>query len=270
MFGAIVGDIIGSKFEFKNTSEKDFPLFSETSKFTDDTILTCATAEKLLFSTNYQDTYRRYSVIYANSGFGGGFKKWVASKNPVPYNSYGNGSAMRVSPVGWAFDKQEDVLEEAKRSAEVTHSHPEGIKGAQAIALAIFLARQGKSKKDITFEVGVECDYDFSLTVDAIPRKFDVSCQGTIPICFAVFNETDNFEDAIRTAISLGGDSDTNAAIVGSIAEAFYGEIPIAMVEEAKTRLPFLLRYITDYFYRRYNKDKHSIYFPEENTTEQT
>ena len=261
MIGAIVGDVIGSKYEFENTKEKDFPLFSEESRFTDDTVLTCATAEKLLFDTNYQDTYRRYAILYNNRGFGGGFKRWVASKNPVPYNSYGNGSAMRISPVGWAFDNKEDVLEEAKKSAEVTHSHPEGIKGAQAIALAIMLARKGKDKKDITFEVGTECDYDFSLKVADIPRKFDVSCQGTVPICFAVFNETESFEEAIRTAISLGGDSDTNAAIVGSIAEAYYGEVPLEMVKESMNRVPALIRHVMSLFYSRYNDSKSNIYF---------
>ncbi|GAG49180.1 unnamed protein product, partial [marine sediment metagenome] len=149
-------------------------------------------------------------------GFGGGFKKWVKCANPEPYNSYGNGSAMRVSPIGWAFDTQEEVLEEAKKSAEVTHNHPEGIKGAQAVALAILWARQGKSKQDIFLGIGASFEYDISVMVADIPRKFDVTCQGTIPICLAAFRETENFEDAIRTVVSLGGDADTNAAIVGS------------------------------------------------------
>lgn len=264
MLGTIVGDIIGSIYEGKRSEQKDFELFGERNRFTDDTILTCATAEKLLFDTNYQDTYRRYAILFQHRGYGGSFKKWVASKNPVPYNSYGNGSAMRVSPVGWVFNDRESVLEEAKKSAEITHNHPEGIKGAQAVALAILYARQGKSKTEIIANIGAELEYDFSLSVADMPKKFDVSCQGTIPICFAIFKDTDSFEDAIRTTIFVGGDSDTNAAIVGSIAEAFYGEIPLNMVQGALERLPSLIRYVTDCFYRRYNVSKHGIYFSEE------
>ena len=237
MLGAIVGDIVGSIYEFNNHRSKDFPLFQDRCEFTDDTILTIATADALLGDWDFAAKYRSYGARYPSS-YGGFFRKWIYDESQGPYNSFGNGSAMRVSPVAW-FEKHEHrVLELAKRSAEVTHNHPEGIKGAQATAMAILWARQGKSQTEIVRDIETMFGYDISTPIDEIREyyEFDVTCQGSVPEAIRCFLEADGFEDAIRNAISIGGDSDTLAAITGSIAEAKWG-VPEWIREEALGRL---------------------------------
>jgi ADP-ribosyl-[dinitrogen reductase] hydrolase len=194
----------------------------------------------LLHDRDYLAYVRRYAQAYPGRGYGGYFAQWIYIENPQPYNSFGNGSAMRVSPVGWAFDAVEDVLREAEASAAITHNHPEGIKGAQAVALAILRARRGASKDDIRQETSERFGYDLSPTLDEIRPgyRFDETCQVTVPPAITAFLESDDYEDAVRKSISLGGDADTLAAITGSIAEAFYGGVPAPIAEEIHRRLP--------------------------------
>lgn len=228
MLGAIAGDIIGSIYEWNNIRTTEFPLFSDDCRFTDDTVLTVAVAECLLTGSDYVDAFHSYFSRYPHAGFGGAFRHWAGEKSREPYNSYGNGSAMRVSPVGYAFDTLPDVLREAERSAAVTHNHPEGIKGAQAVASAIFMARNGSSKDEIRTFIERSFGYDLSPSLDDIRPlyRFDVSCQGSVPQAIRAFLESDGYEDAIRKAISLGGDSDTLACMAGGIAGAFFGGAP--------------------------------------------
>ncbi len=240
MYGAIIGDIIGSVYERKNIKTTKFELFKGNSVFTDDTVLTIAVADAILTHKSYTETLQEYGKKYPNAGYGGNFYRWIFSDNPQPYNSWGNGSAMRVSPVAYAFNSIEKVLKEAEKSAIVTHNHPEGVKGAQAVAAAIFMARTGKSKKQIKDYIQKTFNYDLERSIDEIRPvyKFDVSCQGSVPEAIIAFLESTDFESAIRLAISLGGDSDTIAAMSGSIAEAFYKKIPENIISEAKKRLP--------------------------------
>jgi len=228
MLGAIAGDIIGSIYEMVNVKTTDFPLFHEYCRFTDDTVLTVALADSLLHGTPYVDLLKRYYRAYPRAGYGGKFHEWAQSGDSRPYNSWGNGSAMRVSPVGFAFDTLEEVLDEAKRSAEVTHDHPEGIMGAQAVASAVFLARIGRDKDAVQAYVETAFGYDLGTPLDQIREtyEFDVSCQGSVPQAIRAFLESSDFEDAIRRAISIGGDSDTIACMAGGIAQAFYGGVP--------------------------------------------
>ncbi len=239
MFGAIVGDIIGSVYEVHPIKTTDFPLFSPHSRFTDDSVLTVAVADALLQGAAYADTFKAYFVRYPNAGYGKSFLSWATGSSSGPYNSWGNGSAMRVSPVGYACNSLESVLEEARRSAEVTHNHPEGIKGAQATACAVFLARTGQSKPFIKDYIETTFGYDLSQSLDAIrpSYRFDVSCQGTVPQAIMAFLEAEHYEDAIRKAISLGGDSDTLACIAGAIAEAYYGGVPAFMAAKVWNEL---------------------------------
>ena len=240
MLGAMIGDIIGSVYEWHNIKTTDFKLFKPENTFTDDTVLTAATAQALMTDGDYARAYQDFARRYAGRGYGGNFSRWIWSENPQPYNSWGNGSAMRISPVGFAFDSVDEVLAEARRSAEVTHNHPEGIKGAQATALAILLARQGLDKPAIRDEIAGRFGYELSRTLDMIRPGyvFDVSCQGSVPEAIIAFMESEDYEDAIRKAVSLGGDSDTIACITGGIAEAFYGRVPINIAEEGKRFLP--------------------------------
>ena len=228
MIGAIAGDIIGSVYEHNQIKTKDFPLFTSGCHFTDDTVLTVAVADAILSGQPYAGRMREIGRQYPNAGYGGSFVKWLHSDNPGPYNSWGNGSAMRVSPVGFAFSTQDEVLRQARYSAEETHNHPEGIKGAQATALAVFLARTKHDKETIRSRITMLFNYNLNRTVDSIRPfyAFDVSCQGTVPEAIIAFLDSDSYEDAIRNAISLGGDSDTLACITGGIAEAFYGRVP--------------------------------------------
>ncbi|MEZ4847599.1 MAG: ADP-ribosylglycohydrolase family protein [Bacteroidia bacterium] len=250
MLGAIIGDVIGSRFEKENIKSKTFELFTKDSRYTDDTVLTIATADKLINGGDYAQLYRKYAQKHPLAGFGGTFRKWMTGIIDGPYNSWGNGSAMRVSPVGYAFDTEEEVLEEAKISASVTHNHSEGIKGAQAVAMAIFVARKGQSKPEIKTYIEQTFQYDLSQTIEEIrpEYKFDVSCQGSVPQAIIAFLESTDFEDAIRTAISIGGDSDTIACISGAIAEAFYGGIPEELVEQTLARLPKSFKKIIEDF----------------------
>ena len=226
--GAFAGDIIGSAYEFDNVKSLDFALFPRGTYFTDDSVLTAATMDALLNGSGYTTAYQHFGRIYSHRGYGGHFKRWIYSDNPRPYNSWGNGSAMRVSPVGWYCNSIEEALAEAKKSAEVTHNHPEGIKGAQAVAAAVYLARTGKNKDAIKTFIVDTFGYDLNRTIDQIRPgyTFDVSCQGSVPEAIIAFLESVDFENAVRLAVSIGGDSDTIACINGGIAEAFYQTIP--------------------------------------------
>ncbi|HHX2522492.1 TPA: ADP-ribosylglycohydrolase family protein [Neisseria subflava] len=243
MLGAVIGDIAGSRFEFDNYRHTDFDIFSPNSDFTDDTICTVAIADWVLQGCNdnlasiLQGWCRTYP--YPKGAYGGRFSQWIEWKDPEPYNSWGNGSAMRVSAVGWAFATLEETLHFAEQSATVTHNHPEGIKGAQAVAAAIFWARTGMGKAQIKENITRQFGYDLSQSCDQIRPHyhFNESCQETVPQAITAFLESDDFEHAIRLAVSLGGDSDTLAAITGSIAEACYG-IPTSMREHALAILP--------------------------------
>jgi ADP-ribosylglycohydrolase len=224
IIGAIAGDIIGSPYEFNNVKSLEFAMFRKGTYFTDDSVLTMATMYALLKQTGYTKAYREFGRKYPHRGYGGNFKSWIYAGNPKPYNSWGNGSAMRVSPVGWYCGTIDDVLTEARKSAEVTHNHPEGIKGAQAVAAAVYLARTGKSKGEIKKFIADTFAYDLDRTIDEIRPgyDFDVSCQGSVPEAIIAFLESTDFANAVRLAVSLGGDSDTIACITGGIAEAFY------------------------------------------------
>ena len=254
MIGAIAGDIIGSVFEFSPIKTTEFPLFSADSTFTDDSILTIAVADCILNAKDYAHTIKEYGRSYPYGGYGGRFRDWLSSDSYEPYNSFGNGSAMRVSPVGFVFDSLEQTLGEAKKSAEVTHNHLEGIKGAQAVASAIFLARQGKSKEDIQGYVENTFKYDLSQKLDDIrpDYRFDETCQGSVPQSIIAFLESEDYEDAIRKSISLGGDSDTMACIAGGIAEAYYKVIPDYIVNTVREKLDRKLLDILDSFYLRF------------------
>lgn len=254
MLGAIAGDIIGSVYEGNNIKTKDFPLFSPHCRFTDDTVLTVAIADALLHDKDYAELLKQYYRRYPHAGYGMNFKIWGESSKSQPYNSWGNGSAMRVSPVGFVFNDLDLVLAQAKRSAEVTHNHPEGIKGAQATAAAIFLARNGCDKIAIASYLETTFAYDLSPTLDTIrPNyQFDISCQGSVPQAIIAFLESVDFEDAIRNAISLGGDSDTIAAIAGGIAHAFYGDIPQPIAQQTLMYLDQPLRVVTEKFMSKY------------------
>ncbi|MHB8766970.1 MAG: ADP-ribosylglycohydrolase family protein [Deferrisomatales bacterium] len=227
MIGAIAGDIIGSTYEFRPLKTTDFPLFAEGSTFTDDTVLTVATAVALLDGGDYAGHYRRWGLRYPDLGYGSMFRQWLRSEDLRPYGSYGNGSAMRVAPIGWAFDTLEEVLREAESSARATHDHPEGIKGAQAVAGSVFLARAGAGKDGIR-AFATSFGYDLGRTLDAIrpAYRFDETCQGSVPESLLCFLESEDFEGAVRNAVSLGGDADTMACIAGGIAEALYGGVP--------------------------------------------
>ena len=231
MIGAIAGDIIGSVYEWHNIKAKKFPLFSDHCFFTDDTVLTVALADTILTGISYADNLKTFYRWYPDSGYGSGFHLWAQSQTSEPYNSYGNGAAMRISPVGYAYNDLQTVLAKAAEFTGVTHNHPEGIKGGQATAAAIFLARTGKSKDAIKAYIEKTFEYDLSKNVDEIrpTYRFDVSSQGTVPQAIRAFIDSTDFEDAIRNAISLGGDSDTLACITGGIAQAFYGGVPASI-----------------------------------------
>lgn len=254
MLGAIAGDIIGSVHEGAGTKTRDFPLFTPASTFTDDTVLTVAVAEVLLEGGDFVDVFHDYFHRYPDAGFGGIFRQWAAAREREPYHSFGNGSAMRVSPVGFAAGSLDEALALAQRSAEVTHSHPEGIRGAQAVAAVIYLARGGAAKTEILSEVEARFGYDLSASLDDIrPRyRFDVTCRGSVPPAIIAFLEASGVEAAIRNAVSLGGDADTLACMAGGMAEAFYGGVPRALREEALARLDPDLRRVVEAFRARH------------------
>lgn len=259
MYGALLGDMIGAPYEFdRGNKSKEFPLFCENSRFTDDSVMTIAVAEALLDSRFLDDdsiraalikSMRKWGKKYPDAGYGRKFLCWLREKDPKPYGSCGNGSAMRVSAAGWLFDTLEETREKARLTAEVTHDHPEGIKGAEATSGAIFLARTGRSKEEIRDYIVQEFGYDLSRTCDQIRPSYyhNESCQKTVPEAITAFLEGTDFEDVIRTAVSLGGDCDTLTCIAGSIAEAFYG-VPAILKAECRRRLPEDMAYVLGRF----------------------
>ena len=266
MLGAIIGDIVGSIYEFDNIKTKEFPFFDERMEYTDDSILTIATADWLMNGGESGNYYLKYATDYPYpmGSYGTMFVQWVHRSNRgfmEPYNSCGNGSAMRIGPVGWAFTSEEQTLDAAKRSAECTHNHPEGIKGAQAVALCIYLARQGLSSSEIKSRIEADFGYDLSLSVDEIRPRYSWqgldgtisggTCQGSVPQAITCALEATDFEDAIRNAISISGDSDTIGCIAGSIAEALYG-IPADIREKGLLYLPDTLRSVVERFESKY------------------
>lgn len=258
MIGAIAGDIIGSVYEHRPIKTKDFPLFHPRCRFTDDTVLTVAIAHAILSGVSYRESVRKFGRTHPHAGYGGLFRRWLLSEDPQPYNSWGNGAAMRVSPIGLAFGSEREVLRQARHSAAITHNHPEGIKGAQATALAMFWGRTGRSKEEIREAIMERFGYDLTRTVDSIrPRySFDVSCQGTVPEAIVCFLDGTSYEDAVRNAVSLGGDSDTLACITGGIAEAFYGPVAETIRTRVQKLLPPDLWTIADTFCRQYPQHK--------------
>ena len=250
MIGAIAGDIIGSVYEHHNTKLMVFHLFSRWCTFTDDTVMTVAIADAVLSGGDYRTKLKEWYRLYPERGYGPGFRRWAAHNRVATRHSMGNGSAMRVSPIGFAFGTLEVVLEEAKKSAEPSHNHPEGIKGAQAVASAIFLARTGSGKAEIKEYVEGAFGYNLDTSIDEIrPRyRFDATCPGSVPQAITAFLESEGYEDAVRKAISLGGDSDTIACIAGGIAEAYYGGIPDHIKDLAMARLDSRIREIVTRF----------------------
>lgn len=260
MYGAILGDIIGSPFEFdRGDKTKDFKLFSRRSHFTDDSVMTLAVCEALLkvgqdvtvkeIEDAVISSMQSWGRRYPHAGYGGYFRRWLTARHPEPYNSYGNGSAMRVSAAGWLYDSLEKTRTVAKATANVTHNHPEGIKGAEATASAIFMARNGSSKEEIKKYIENEFHYDLNRTLNEIRPGYhmDETCQKTVPEAIIAFLEAKDFEDAIRNAVSLGGDTDTLGAITGSIAEAYYG-IPEWLITECRKRINKDMRIVLDDF----------------------
>ena len=227
MIGGIAGDIMGSVFEHIQVKRKDVTIIDQSSRFTDDTVLSIAVADAILSKRPYKDVILEYGLKYPNAGYGAGFHKWLYSTEHAPYNSYGNGSAMRVGPVGLLFTSQDMILSEAKKSAEVTHNHPRGILGAQAVAMAVHLAYTGKTKEEIRDTVKKMFGYDLTRTLQQIREdySFQMSCDKTVPEALTAFLESNSVEDAIRNSISLGGDSDTIATIAGVIAEAYFKHV---------------------------------------------
>lgn len=258
MLGAIAGDIIGSVYEWKNIKSKEFTLFLPQCFFTDDSVLTVALADSILTGTPYVDNLKKFYWLYPGAGYGGGFHRWAQSEESKPYNSFGNGAAMRISPAGHAFDTLEEVLEKARHFTGVTHNHPEGIRGGQATASAIFLARTGHTKMDIRRHIEESFGYNLRLHVDEIrpSYRFDETCQGTVPQAIRAFLDSTDFEDAIRTAVSLGGDTDTLACITGGIAEAFYGGVPEAIAAKVYGILDERLGGIAQAFMAKYSGGK--------------
>jgi ADP-ribosylglycohydrolase len=254
MVGAIIGDVIGSPYEYTSPKVKDFHFFEEGSTFTDDTVMTIATAYCILNKEPYDKIYRILGRKYPGAGYGSMFNFWLFSDTAEAYGSFGNGSAMRVSPVGYAYNTVESVLEEAKNTAIVSHNHEEGIKGAQATALTIFMARKGSSKEEIRAKISDMFKYDLSRTCDTIrpTYMFESSCQKTVPEAIIAFLDSTCFEDAIRLSVSLGGDADTLACITGGIAQAFYKEIPRDIAEKVLKMIPKKFLQIVKDFNNKY------------------
>jgi ADP-ribosylglycohydrolase len=244
LIGAISGDVIGSVHEGTPAQPKDFPLFAPDSTFTDDTVMTVAVASAIRTGSDICAALRQWGRRYPHAGYGVLFHRWLMRDDVLPYNSLGNGSAMRVSAVGWAFDDLDVVLREATRSAEVTHNHPEGIKGAQAIAATVLAGRSGKSKDAIAALLSDRFGYDCDVGLAVLQSRggFDVTCPGTVPVAAEAFLKSTDFEDAVRIAVSCGGDADTLACMAGAMAEAFYGGVPAPIQREVLKRLDDPLR----------------------------
>lgn len=262
MKGAIIGDIIGSVHEGHPTKREDFSLFVPESTFTDDTVLTIATADALLNDGDYGKYYWKWGRKYSRAGFGAGFYNWLYTENneegyPPPYNSWGNGAAMRVSPVAFAFKTLEEVEQEAEKSAAVSHNHPEGIKGAKAVAAAIFLAKENTTLFQVRDYLEAKFEYDLSRSFDQIraTHHFDVSASGSIPPALIAFFASQNFEDAVRKAISLGGDADTQACMAGAVAHAYYKDIPAKIAKTARNILTPEMRGVMDEFTKKFQID---------------
>ena len=259
MIGAIMGDMIGAPYEFdRSPKTKEFPLFSNRSEFTDDSVMTVAVAEALMDSMGKTDveiktalleSMKKWGRIYPDAGYGNMFYQWLHTREPKPYGSFGNGSAMRVSSAGWLYKTLEETRHMARLTAEVTHNHPEGIKGAEAVASAIWMARNGSSKEEIRNYIIQEFGYDLSRTCDEIrPAYYHIeTCQQTVPEAITAFMEGNDFEDVVRTAVSLGGDCDTLTCIAAGMAEAMYG-IPEFMEKECRSRLPEDMKAVLDRF----------------------
>ena len=264
MLGAIIGDIVGSRWEFNPTNDYNFEWLSDENDFTDDTICTVAVADALLHGRDFGESIHDWCNRYPHpmGGYGGRFAQWVRCENPLPYNSFGNGSAMRVSPVAHWFDTLDEVLDAAAATAIPSHNHDEGIKGAQTVAMAIFralqLKRQDKQVAQHIDEILKECvefsGYDINITKEAVVNRFDETCQGTVPVALWIIGNSTSFEDAVRKAVSLGADADTLGAIVGSIAEAIWG-IPKEMKLQALEYLPSDMKEVVTRFYRNYIQD---------------
>ena len=254
MLGAIAGDMIGVPWEALGEKRYDFPLFTEFSRFSDDTAMTLAVAHALLEKGDYAQTLREFGRRYPAIGYGASFERWIYDDSMGPYNSYGNGGAMRAGPIGYVARSAEEALAEAERCAAVTHNHPEGIKGAQAVALAVFLARTGVSKDQIRRDIAARTGYDLGRTVAEIrpTYTFDVAAQRSVPEAIICFLDAPNFEGAVRNAVSLGGDADTMACIAGAIAEAHWGEVPEPIAVEVRKRLPGELLDVLDRFRARF------------------
>jgi len=256
LYGALGGDLVGSVYEWNNIKTKDFPLLDARCELTDDSVLTLATADAICSDGNYALAYHRWGNRHRHRGYGGRFRAWLNMPEDelTPYSSWGNGAAMRISPVGFAFATPDEVLTAAAASASATHNHPEGIRGAQAAALSVFLARHGHGKETIKQEIERRFDYDLSQSLDAIrpTYRFDVSCQGTVPVAIRAFLESSCYEDAIRNAVSVGGDSDTIAAITGGIALAHYREMPDRLVAAIEAKLTADMQKACEAFVRRF------------------
>lgn len=254
MLGAIAGDVIGSYYEHFPTKSRKFYLFRDESEFTDDTVLTCAVAECLLTGRDLVTLLQDYCRRYPDAGYGAAFLTWVRTGGREPYGSWGNGSAMRVSPVGWVANHLDEAIELATRSASVTHNHPDGIRGAVAVAGSILLARQRATRDDIRAFVSGHCGYELTHMLGEIRDRysFDVSCSGSVPESLLAFLESVDFESAIRNAVSLGGDADTMACIAGAIAEAFYGGVPKEIEMETLSRLDPDIRQVVGAFQERF------------------
>lgn len=250
MLGAIAGDVIGSVHEHAGTRTREFPLFVAASRFTDDTVLTVATAEALLEGRPYAECYRRWGRRYPDAGYGGFFARWLAEDEAGAYGSFGNGSAMRVPPVGWLVGDEESVLREAERSAAVTHDHPDGVRGAQAIALGVHLGWRGVPRERIADVLGELLGTDLLRPWEQVwsEATWDVTCAGSVPPAISAFLAASDFEDAVRRAVSLGGDADTQAAMTGALAEAWLGEVPPGIRAETEVRLPSPMRAVLERF----------------------
>lgn len=260
MLGAIIGDIVGSRFEWNNIKSKEFDLFHPLCRVTDDSVMSLAIAKAILQSDGKTENLDMYAVAcmqelghrYSRAGYGGSFRKWLQEDDPQPYGSYGNGAAMRVSACGFAANSLEEAIALSKTVTAVTHNHPEGIKGAEAVAVAVYLAKTGSSMDEVRQYINTHYYIvDFKLDNIRESYAFDVTCQGSVPQAFAAFYESTDFEDAIRNAVSIGGDSDTIAAITGSIAEAYYG-IPTQLREQAQPYFGPTLKAILDEFEEKY------------------
>lgn len=253
MIGAIAGDMIGSPYESRPIKTVAFPM--AVHAYTDDTVLTIAVASAILTGTDYGASIRSFARNYPNLPYGGSFWHWIWDPEGRPYNSYGNGSAMRVSPVGFAFESVDDVMRHARRSAQVSHNHPEGIKGAQATALAVFLARKDEDKATIRRQIETRFAYNLDCSVDEIrgSYSFDVTCQGSVPESIIAFLDGKDFETTVKNAISLGGDADTMACIAGGIAHAYYKAVPADIVRRVREELPSPLLHVLDRFMGKFD-----------------